>query len=50
MNEHERLLAELLQEQKRTNQLLAILIEALADDDPDKDRQPQTYIDGTPVA
>lgn len=39
----------LLEEQRQTNQLLMMLIEAMGEEDPDSDDEPQTYMDGTPV-
>lgn len=42
-------LKELLAEQRRTNELLGLLIDALADqDEPDPDAAPETYLDDTP--
>jgi len=38
----------LLDEQRKTNELLALLIQALADE-ADPDTTPTTYMDGTPV-
>jgi hypothetical protein len=51
MNERiESLLEQQLAEQRRTNELLSLLIEALADEEGD-DGQPfvTTHLDGTPV-
>lgn len=45
----ESLLAELLEEQRRTNELLLLLIQALAEEGQDPDAMPPTYMDGTPV-
>lgn len=42
------LLAEILEEQRKTNQLLMILIEALAEGEGDLDAEPLTYMDGSP--
>ncbi|MBY5942783.1 hypothetical protein KUW00_18055 [Halomonas sp. DP5N14-9] len=42
------LLREMLLEQRRTNELLALLIQALADE-ADLDDPPTTYLDGTPA-
>lgn len=42
------LLENLLEEQRKTNQLLVMLVQALADESDD-DAEPQTYMDGTPV-
>lgn len=44
----ESLLAQLLEEQRRANQLLALLIQALAED-VDPDAEPTHYMDGTPI-
>lgn len=50
MSEHaESLLALILAEQRQTNQLLMMLIDALGEDSADPDAEPQTYMDGTPV-
>lgn len=40
---------QMLIEQRRTNELLVMLIEALADSDGDPDAEPMVYMDGTPV-
>lgn len=45
----ESLLRQMLEEQRRTNSLLSMLIEALGDEGDDPDAQPATYMDGTPV-
>lgn len=45
MNE---LLQSLVDEQRKTNQLLLILIEYLAGDDEDVEPRVETYLDGTP--
>ncbi|WP_349573112.1 hypothetical protein [Azotobacter salinestris] len=45
----ESLLEQLLLEQRRTNQLLLILIEALGESESDPDAEPTTYMDGSPV-
>lgn len=45
----ESLLCRMLEEQRRTNQLLVMLIEALGDEGEDPDAQLATYMDGTPV-
>ena len=44
------LLEEQLVEQRQTNQLLLMLIEAMGEEDSDPDDEAQTYMDGTPVA
>lgn len=43
------LLQLILQEQRKTNQLLLMLIEAMGEEDADPDDEPVTYMDGTPV-
>jgi len=45
----ESLLRQMLEEQRRTNALLAMLIDAMGDEGDDPDAQPDTYMDGTPV-
>ncbi|MHC3750704.1 hypothetical protein ACYKDZ_17690 [Stutzerimonas stutzeri] len=45
----ESLLTQLLEEQRKTNQLLLMLIEAMGDD-ADQDAEPITYMDGTRVS
>ena len=45
----ESLLVQMLEEQRRTNQLLLMLIEALSQDDSDHDAEPLTYMNGSPV-
>ena len=44
------LLEEQLVEQRQTNQLLLMLIEAMGEEDSDPGDEAQTYMDGTPVA
>lgn len=44
----ESLLEQLVAEQKQTNQLLMLLIQALADE-TDPDVEPTHYMDGTPI-
>lgn len=39
----------ILQEQRQTNQLLLMLIEAMGEDDSDTDAEPRAYMDGSPV-
>lgn len=46
---HADILLAILHEQRQTNQLLSVLIKALADDYSEPDAEPQTYMDGTPV-
>lgn len=41
------LLGDLLDEQRKTNQLLHLLIQALAEDGEDPDAMPTSYLDGT---
>lgn len=43
------LLSKILQEQQKTNELLAALVEALAEDGGDPDAEPARYMDGSPV-
>ena len=45
----ESLLAQILEEQRQTNQLLLMLIEAMGEEDSGPDDEPVTYMDGTPV-
>lgn len=45
----EALLREIRDEQRNTNELLAMLIEAMAEADGDMDTEPTRYMDGTPV-
>lgn len=56
MNEQARLLADLIDEQKKTNQILLMLsqsitalVEALADEH-DPDQEPRTYLNGQPLS
>ncbi|MBF8642271.1 MULTISPECIES: hypothetical protein [Pseudomonas] len=44
----ESLLAQILDEQRKTNQLLLMLIDAMGEEE-DPDTEPATYMDGTPV-
>ena len=39
----------MLEEQRQTNQLLLMLIEAMGEEDSDQDDEPVTYMDGKPV-
>lgn len=51
MSDHAELLLEgILEEQRKTNQLLMMLIEALSEEEEDPDAQPMRYMDGSPVA
>ncbi|HCF7133052.1 TPA: hypothetical protein ACGW39_004283 [Pseudomonas aeruginosa] len=43
------ILRDLLVEQRLTNQLLNLLIQALAEDGEDPDAMPTSYLDGTPI-
>lgn len=43
------ILRDLLDEQRKTNQLLHLLIQALAEDGEDPDAMPTSYLDGTPI-
>lgn len=43
------LLEALIAEQRETNQLLLILIEALADGEANDDAPPSHYMDGSPI-
>ena len=45
----ETLLQEIRDEQRKTNELLVMLIEALAEADGDMDAEPTRYMDGTPI-
>lgn len=45
----ETLLQEMRDEQRKTNQLLMMLIEALAEAEGDTDAEPAAYMDGSPV-
>lgn len=45
----ELLLTQLLEEQRKTNQLLLMLIEAMGREDADPDAEPLRYMDGTPA-
>ena len=47
----EDLLIQMIEEQRKANELLLTLIEALGEEEPeDPDAEPATYMDGTPVA
>ncbi len=50
MSDHaESLLSQMLEEQRKTNELLMMLIQALADEGEDvEDQQPPCYLDGSP--
>lgn len=43
------ILRDLLDEQRKTNQLLQLLIQALAEDGEDPDAMPASYLSGEPV-
>ncbi|ERZ12378.1 hypothetical protein [Pseudomonas aeruginosa] len=43
------ILRNLLEEQRKTNQLLHLLIQALAEDGDDPEAVPTSYLDGTPI-
>ncbi|HCT4988391.1 TPA: hypothetical protein OTZ10_000919 [Pseudomonas aeruginosa] len=43
------LLRDLLDEQRKTNQLLHLLIQALAEDGEDPDAVPTSYLSGEPI-
>lgn len=45
----ESLLTQLLEEQRKTNQLLLMLVEALSEE-ADPDEEPATYMDGSRVS
>lgn len=45
----ESLLTQLLEEQRKTNQLLLMLIEAMGQEEADTDAEPVTYMDGSRV-
>ncbi|WP_312288808.1 hypothetical protein [Stutzerimonas nitrititolerans] len=45
----ESLLNQILEEQRKTNQILLVLIEALGQEDADPDAEPRVYMDGSPV-
>lgn len=40
---------QMLEEQRKTNELLALLIQTLADEQEDGEQEPATYMDGSPV-
>lgn len=46
----ESLLIQLLEEQRKTNQLLLMLIEAMGQEEADPDDEPATYMDGSRVS
>lgn len=46
----ESLLTQILEEQRKTNQLLMMLIEAMGQEDADPDDVPVTYMDGSRVS
>ena len=45
----ESLLQRILDEQRKTNQILLMLVEALAEEEDIDRQEPRTYLDGTPV-
>ncbi|MFG3451173.1 hypothetical protein [Stutzerimonas stutzeri] len=45
----ESLLTQILEEQRKTNQLLLMLIEAMGQEEADPDDEPARYMDGTPA-
>ena len=45
----ESLLCRMLEEQRKTNALLAMLIDAMGESEADPDAEPAVYMDGTPV-
>ena len=48
-DQDESLLAQILQEQRQTNQLLLMLIEAMGEEADESDSEPGVYLDGAPV-
>lgn len=50
MTEQSELLAAILDEQRKTNQLLMLLVETLAEEADEDEREPGVYLDGTPTA
>lgn len=46
----ESLLAQILEEQRKTNQLLLMLIEAMGQEEADPDDEPTRYMDGSRVS
>ena len=48
MTEQEALLTQILEEQRKTNQLLLMLIEAMGEE-AERDEEPSTYMDGSKV-
>lgn len=45
----ESLLSQILEEQRKTNQLLLMLIEAMGQEEADPDDESARYMDGTPA-
>ncbi len=45
----ESLLTQILEEQRKTNQLMLMLIEAMGQEETDPDDEPARYMDGTKV-
>ena len=44
-----KILQRMLEEQRQTNQLLLMLIEAMGEEESDPDDEPVTYMDGTSI-
>jgi hypothetical protein len=49
MMKQTKIMSQMLIEQQKTNELLAALVDALAEDGGDPDAEPARYMDGTPV-
>lgn len=49
MTEQSELLADILDEQRKTNKLLMLLVETLAEEADEDERESQHYLDGTPT-
>lgn len=45
----DQLLMQILEEQRKTNQLLLMLIEAMGEEGGDEGQEPQAYLDGSPL-
>lgn len=50
MTEQSELLHAILEEQRKTNQLLMLLVETLAEEADESESGPGVYLDGTPTA